>query len=68
VEAGAAAKHGFATVGSLAPLVDIRPDVLVLTGDADAVHRRLMQAGARDPAFAAIPAFADGAVFALPAS
>jgi len=67
VEAGAAAKHGFATVGSLAPLADIRPDILVLTGDADAVQRKLMRAGARNPAFAEIPAIANGAVFALPA-
>ncbi|SDF03698.1 ABC transporter substrate-binding protein [Rhodospira trueperi] len=67
VEAGAAAKHGFAMTGSLAPLADIHPDILVLTGDADAVQRKLRQAGARDPAFADIPAIADGAVFALPA-
>lgn len=67
VEAGVQARHGFAMVGSLAPLKDIRPDVLALTGDADAIQRKLLAARLRDPAFAEIPAVASGAVFALPA-
>ncbi|MBB4265723.1 hypothetical protein GGD89_001347 [Roseospira visakhapatnamensis] len=67
VEAGATVRHGFATVGSLAPLTAIRPDVLVLTGDADAVQRKLLAARRQDPALAEIPAIASGHVFALPA-
>ncbi len=67
VEAGAMARHGFAMVVSLAPLKTIQPDVLVATGDADVVQRKLAAARQRDPAFAEIPAIANGAVFALPA-
>ncbi len=67
VEAGAKARHGFATVRTLDLLKTIRPDALVLTGDADAVQRKLIQTLAQDPAFADIPAIARGAVVTLPA-
>lgn len=67
VEAGAKARHGFATVRALDLLKTIRPDALVLTGDADAVQRALMAAMAKDPALAEIPALARGAVVSLPA-
>jgi len=67
VEAGATAKHGFAMANTLLPLKTIQPDVLVLTGDADAVLRKLARERRRDPAFATIPAIASGAVVALPA-
>lgn len=59
---------GYLMIRSLEPLRRIKPDALVLTGDADAVQRVLAAAIRRDPGLVSeVPALRSGSVFALPA-
>jgi hypothetical protein len=61
-------EFGFLTIRSLEPLRRLKPDALVLTGDADAVQRMLARTLRRHPDLAAdVPALRTGSVFALPA-
>lgn len=64
---GEKAGGGFSMVRSLAPLLRIDPDMLILTGDADAVQRLLARETLRDHALKSVKALVSGAVFALPA-
>lgn len=58
----------FAPLPRLDALADWAPDVIVMTGDADAVQRKLAETLARDPDLAAsVPALADHAILSLPA-
>ncbi|MBK1637036.1 ABC transporter substrate-binding protein [Rhodovulum adriaticum] len=65
---GLKGKHGFAPVPRLDVLAEWQPDVIVMTGDADAVQRKLAEALARNPDMGtSVPALANHALLALPA-
>jgi len=61
-------QHGFAALPRLDDLAEWNPDLIVMTGDADAVQRKLAEAMARNPDLAeTVPALANHALLALPA-
>ncbi|OLS42875.1 ABC transporter substrate-binding protein [Rhodovulum sulfidophilum] len=59
---------GFAALAGLDGLEALRPDVIVMTGESDAVQRQLAEALARHPDLASsVPALANHALISLPA-
>lgn len=61
-------ENGFAALPRLDGLGKAAPDLIVMTGDADAVQRKLFAALARNPDLAqAVPAIAHQAILSLPA-
>jgi hypothetical protein len=61
-------ENGFAALPRLDGLGKAAPDLIVMTGDADAVQRKLFEALARNPDLVqAVPAIAHQAILALPA-
>lgn len=61
-------EKGFAMLPRLDKLAEVQPDVIVMTGDSDAVQRKLAEAVKRNPGMVtAVPALARNAVLSLPA-
>ena len=59
-------KKGHATIRSAKALVEIQPDVIVMTGNAYAVQRFLAEEIAKNPELQNVPAIKQGRVFSLP--
>ncbi|NDV28569.1 ABC transporter substrate-binding protein [Desulfovibrio sp. JC010] len=57
---------GFATKRKFTDLDQANPDVIVITGDADAVQRAIAKALKDKPSLAEVPAIKNGAVICLP--
>jgi len=66
LDGGAKPSKGHVVVRKLDGLLAARPDMIAITGDADAVQRLLRRERKRLPEMKEIPALRDGAVFALP--
>ena len=64
---GEGANGRFRMIRSLASLIPTNPDVLVMTGDADAVQRLLVHETRRNQGLGTVNALVSGAVFTLPA-
>ncbi len=65
--AGKKPEKGHVTIRSLRKLLEIKPDALVITGDAAAVQMALHQAVVETPELAELPLITQQAVYALPA-
>lgn len=63
---GAKVDKGLVTLRKLDGLVRAAPDIIVLTGDADAVQRLLTRETARNLALRDVPALRNAAIYTLP--
>lgn len=61
----AAVSKGHVMSRRLGGLLEARPDVIVMTGDAYAVQKRIREAVGRQPELAEVPALKNGALFSL---
>ena len=57
---------GHVTIRSLAKLVEIKPDAVVITGDASPIQAAIHEAVENDPMIGEVPAFKNMAVYSLP--
>ncbi|WDP92763.1 MAG: ABC transporter substrate-binding protein [Desulfobacter sp.] len=58
---------GHFTIRKLGSLAAVNPDIIVITGDAPAVHKALNRAVAKHPRLAGVNALKNSAVYVLPA-
>ncbi len=59
-------EKGYVTLRKLNRLLQARPEVILITGDALAVQKKLAEAVANNPSLRQVPAIAAGAIYSVP--